>query len=199
MRKRYITSHIKLSALVLCFCSFAYAKKQDNNETNIVCYAAQSKWICAPEEKKELANIESAKLNKKKSNNQLSSNVVIKQLKVPKFISAPKPEPQSAPKNTPTKTSKNGNPYANLWSYQLIGVSTPQNALNFAQKHGLTKDNVLIIKTTHNSMDWWIILYGLYKDKQTGINDKNNIPSSVKNYWLRSLNNLIVNGYIDEF
>lgn len=199
MRKRYITSNIKHSALILCLCSFAYAKQKGNNEINIVCYAAQEKWICAPEDKQELANKESAKINKKKSKSQLSSNVIIKQLKVPKFISAPKSEPQSAPLKAPTKTSNNDNPYVNLWSYQLIGVSTPQNALNFTQEHGLTKDNVLIIKSTHNNMDWWIVLYGLYKDKQTGINDKTNIPPSVHKYWLRPLNNLVVNGYIDEF
>jgi septal ring-binding cell division protein DamX len=202
MRKRYITSHIKLSALILCTCSFAFAAKNNEKETNIVCYAAQSKWICAPEDKKELANIESTKLNEKDSANQLSSNVVIKQLKVPQFISSKGSQitnSQAKGIKPSIQTSNNDNLYENLWSYQLIGVSTPQNALNFVNKNGLNKNDILIIKSTHKNMDWWIVLYGLYKDKQTGIKDEVNIPSSVKKYWLRSLDNLIVNGYIDEF
>ncbi len=199
MRKRYITSHIKHSALILCLCSFALMAKTNKKETNIVCYAAQSKWICAPEDKKELANIESKKLNKENSSNQLASNVVIKQLKVPQFIA---PKVHNTTKTTArvlTKKSQNNNPYENSWSYQLIGVSTPQSALNFVSKNDLKKNEILIVKSKHNNMDWWIVLYGLYKDKQTGLNDKPNIPSSIKKYWLRSLNNLIVNGYIDEF
>ena len=199
MRKRYITSNFKRSALILCMCSTAFAAKNSKKETNIVCYAAQSKWICAPEDKKELANIESTKLNNKNADSQLSSNVVIKQLKVPQFISSKASNSKAKSFKAPEQTSNNDNPYENLWSYQLVGVSTPQNALNFVNKNKLNKDDILIIKSTHNNMNWWIVLYGLYKDKQTGIKDKANIPPTIKKHWLRSLNNLVVNGYIDEF
>ncbi len=180
-------------------CSSVFAAKNNEEETNVVCYAAQSKWVCAPEDKKELANIESTKLNEENSTKQLSSKVVIKQLKVPQFISSNTSNSKTQGFKKSIQTFNNDNPYENLWSYQLVGVSTPQNALNFVNKNGLNKNNILIIKSTHNNMDWWIILYGLYKDKQTGIKDKPNIPPSIKKYWLRSLNNLVVNGYIDEF
>ena len=48
-------------------------------------------------------------------------------------------------------------------------------------------------------MDWWIILFGLYKDKQTGLDNNDNLPKEINTPWLRPLKDLQVNGFIEKF
>lgn len=201
MRKRYFTSHFKLPTLIICFCfcTFIVAKENEAKDTNIICYAVQSRWICAAENQKELANKESKRLIQKNHTKTNTSDVVIKQINIPKFNSSPEKLPKKYKNNNLSLVNKNTNPYKNLWSYQLIGVSTSQSAINFTEKNHLNKNDVLIIKSEHKNMDWWIVLYGLYKDKETGISDRFNIPNSIHKYWLRPLKNLVINGYIDKF
>jgi len=196
MRKRYFTSHFKLPILILCVCisSTAYT-----NSSNTTCYAAQNKWICAPEDKQDLARKKSQEINAKNTVDKLASPVVIKPLTITKFKSSPTSSFAPDGSINVKKTTNTINPYKDLWSYQLAGVSTPQNAQNFVFQHNLSKKDVLIIKSTRNNTDWWVILYGLYKNKQTGVDDNANIPASIKEYWLRPLRNLEANDYIDEY
>jgi septal ring-binding cell division protein DamX len=228
MRRKNITSHIKLPIIVICliYSSLILAKNKDN-ETNIVCFAAQNKWICAPEDQQNIANEKATKLLDMKSSEVGSSEVVIKPINIPKFnanntfdsAEYVSPQTQSLPSentnqenNAPSlkpnvnsepeielKNTPANNPYAHLWSHQLIGVSTPQNAINYVKQKNLNKDDVLILKSTRAEQDWWIVLLGLYKDKQTGIDNTKNLPDNIDTPWLRPLKNLDVKGFIDSF
>jgi len=197
--------------------------KKKPKETNIVCFAAKKQWICAPEGEQELANQKASKLLETTSDIDMS-DVVIKPIIMPKFDTPASPlkDPLESNHQASMTTSdtpiENGvkethieksasliqekpiaeNPYANLWSHQLIGVSTPQSAVKYVRKNNLNKDDILIIKSERKGMDWWIILFGLYKDKQTGLENETNLPANSKP-WLRPLKNLQVNGFIEKF
>lgn len=214
MRERYLSSHSKLSILVftVLITSAVFAKKK-TEDTNIVCFAAQNKWICAPEDKQEIANKKAQKLLEKKKSGAVPANIVIKPINIPKF--APKKDPIVATQlistepvekppahNISTQSplrQSNDNPYAKLWAHQLIGVSTPNSAVNFVKNKHLNKNDILIIQSVRKGMDWWIVLYGLYKDKQTGLDNVKNLPKNINKPWLRPLKNLKVNGFIDDF
>lgn len=213
MRKRYLSSHTKLSIIIftVLLTTAAFAKKK-TEETNIVCFAAQNKWICAPEDKQNIANEKAQKLLEQKKTETIPTNIVIKPINIPKFETAdnsliselsdtPPVKPKEAIKTQTTKLTAppNNNPYAKLWAHQLIGVSTPNSAVRFVKNKHLNKEDILIIKSVRNEMDWWIILFGLYKDKQTGLDNVNNLPASIKDPWLRPLKNLKVNGFIEDF
>ena len=222
MRRKYITSHYPLSiTLCLLLLSTIAFSKEKPKETNIVCFAAKNKWVCAPENKQEVANEKANKLLKNNHSEFGTSDIVIKSINIPKFDSPAITNTQpttpniavdnktisktesntNKEKNNPitTQTKGNKNPYAKLWSHQLIGVSTPQNAINFVRNHNLNKDDILIIQSVRNGMDWWIILFGLYQDKKTGLENENNLPDNISKPWLRPLRNLQVNGFIDKF
>jgi len=202
--------------------------KKKTKETNIVCFATQKKWICAPEDQQNVANQKARKLVEKQASEMDSSPVVINTINIPKFNTTPGPtESKNIDDNRvaftskqktilpePTKdevikpiethkpnfeTNNSVNPYAKLWSYQLIGVSTPQSAVNFVKNNKLNRDDILIIKSIRADMDWWVVLYGLYKDKQTGADNQSNLPSGIQKPWLRSLKNLVINGYIEKY
>jgi septal ring-binding cell division protein DamX len=113
--------------------------------------------------------------------------------------SATEPVAQSQKQPQNNYTPVDSNPYARLWSHQLIGVSTPQNAVKFVVSKKLRKEDVLIIKTTRVGMEWWVVLFGLYKDKQTGIENEVNLPTNLDKPWLRPLFNLDVLGFIEDF
>lgn len=214
MRKRYLSSHSKLSILVLSTLLTAISiAKEKQKDTNIVCFAAQKKWVCAPADKQEIANEKAQKLLERRQSESVPTNIVIKPINIPKFETNTKPEivslkPTIDPKVQPKEKNlsvksqtaqSNNNPYAKLWAHQLIGVSTPNSAVNFVKNKHLNKDDILIIKSVRQGMDWWIILYGLYKDKQTGLDNEINLPKSIKDPWLRPLKNLIVNGFIEDY
>ena len=222
MRRKYITSHypLPITICILIFSTISFSKEPPN-ETNIVCFAAKNKWVCAPENKQEVANEKANKLLKSKHSELGTSDIVIKSINIPKFDSPtttntqpstpnivvdnktiPKIESNTNKKQSSpitTQTIENKNPYAKLWSHQLIGVSTPQNAINFVRNHNLNKDDILIIQSVRNGMDWWIILFGLYQDKKTGLDNENNLPDNINKPWLRPLKNLQVNGFIEKF
>lgn len=215
MRRRYIKSHYQLQVTLwsLLFSTIVLAKEKPK-ETNIVCFAAKNKWVCAPEDQQEIANEKASKLLVNKNSDLESAGVVIKSINIPKFNTSNKLEPikdtiakdkiinsetVAKEKPEPVKTNGTNNPYAELWSHQLIGVSTPQNAINYVRKHALNKQDILIIQSTRKGMDWWIILFGLYKDKQTGLDNQDNLPKNINDSWLRPLKNLQVNGFIENF
>jgi septal ring-binding cell division protein DamX len=215
MRRKYITSHYQLPALALCLLiSQVVNAKSKEKDTEIICFAAQSKWICAPADQQELANQKAQKLLDKKKSELNSSDVVIKSINIPKF------ETQKTDFNEPLNTnpikkindsnlknnqsivkptSKTDNPYAKLWAHQLIGLSTPNSAVKFVKQNNLDKNEILIIKSTRANMDWWIVLYGLYSDTHTGLDNAANLPEGISDAWLRPLKNLIVNGFIEKF
>jgi len=214
MRARHSSSHPKLPILVFAvlLSTVIFAKKK-TEDTNIVCFAARNKWVCAPEDKQEIANKKVQKLLDQNKSEVTPSNIVIKAINIPKFETQESPivvtlDPVSKPaekpklKKIPTQhplRQNNNNPYAKLWAHQLVGVSTPNSAVNFVKNKHLKKEDILIIKSVRNDMDWWIILYGLYKDKQTGLDNAKNLPTSIKNPWLRPLKNLKVKGFIEDF
>ena len=200
--------------------------KEKDEETNIICFAAKNKWICAPEDKQEIASKKAEKLIEKHSSELSTSEVVIKTINMPKFNSInsvesnrnekPFTENTSEPLEAENVTivrpaqqivkeplikdiSLESNPYAKLWSHQLIGLSNPQSAINFIKQKDLNKDDILVIKSTRAGMDWWIILYGLYKDKSTGQANEINLPTNLDKPWLRPLKNLQVKGFIEKF
>jgi septal ring-binding cell division protein DamX len=195
--------------VILTGLAFMTSAKEKNDDTNIICFAAKNKWICAPEGKKEIANNKAKKLLQANKSELNTSDVVIKTIKIPKFdspasINTAKSQTKSThtilkPNNINIQHSPMDNAYAKLWSHQLIGVSTPQSAVNFVKNNKLDKNEILIIKSTRANMDWWIVLYGLYKDKQTGQDNESNLPSIIKKPWLRPLKNLQVNGFIEKF
>lgn len=229
MRRTNITSHYKLPTLAaFLLSSFAtYAQDKGEKDTNIICFAAQNKWVCAPEDKQHIANEKATKLIDENSSELKTSDVVIKSINIPKFDvsnNINNPQISSASVNNGTQTSKqktetspkvveekqplpnstvtqinDNNPYAKLWSHQLIGLSTPQSAINFVKQKELDPDEVLIIKSTRANMDWWIVLYGLYKDKQTGLDNEASLPKNIEKPWLRPLKNLKAFGFIDKF
>ncbi len=200
---------------------------EKSKDTNIVCFAAKNQWVCAPANQQEIANEKAKKLLIKKSSELVTSDVVIKSINIPKFDTTDTPDTTISTDQKPiisatiadnSTTSKvqlnpnkvkadpeivqlkhNINPYAELWSHQLIGVSTPQSAINYVRKHNLNKDDILIIQSVRKGMDWWIILFGLYQDKKTGLNNEINLPEKINKPWLRPLKNLQVNGFIEKF
>ena len=224
MRRKYFTSLIKLSIILLnCnFISKAVAKEKEG-DTNIICFAAKDKWICAPKDQQNLANEKAEKLLKIQSSDIGSSEIVIKPINIPKFNannlfdSVNATQPVSNEKNQIKEVSENSqnltesevrfkdtdtsteNPYANLWSHQLIGVSSAQNAINYVVQKKLNKEDVLILKSSRSNQDWWIVLFGLYKDKQTGIDNAVNLPMNIDPPWLRPLKNLEVKGFIESY
>jgi len=225
MRRRNIKSHKKLSIILIVFVSFFLKANED--ETNIVCFATKNKWVCAPEDQQHIASEKAEKLIDIHKSEVGSSEVVIKSINIPKFntnnslrtsqstqylttseetIKSDETDQKKQSRDTPQNNKKinlketsANNPYEKLWSHQLIGVSTHQNAINYVNKKNLNKEDVLILKTTRAEMDWWIVLYGLYKDKQTGINNTINLPKNIDPPWLRPLKNLDVKGYIEKF
>ena len=219
MRKRYITIHKKLSTISLLFIViFTVTAKDKDEDTNIICYAAKNKWICAPENQQGTASKQATKFIKENSSELKTSEVVIKTISIPTFNTStisdkPLGKTKSEIKPTvndrskvvrkptiKTKTiAKNDNPYARLWSHQLIGLSTPQSAINFVKQKNLNKDDVLIVKSVRANMDWWIVLFGLYKDKKTGIDNEENLPINIDKPWLRPLKNLQVLGFVEKF
>ncbi|HFC30401.1 MAG TPA: hypothetical protein ENJ44_05095 [Oceanospirillales bacterium] len=164
-----------------------------------------------------MANEKAQKLLKDNGSEYKSSEVVIKSINIPKFETAIVDHKQTEQTFADARTvdveqesnkpkaavklaqAENSNPYALLWSHQLIGLSTPQSAINYVQNKNLNKNDVLIIKSIRNGMDWWIVLYGLYKDKQTGLDNVINLPVNIDKPWLRPLKNLQVKGYIEKF
>ena len=198
----------------------AVAKKKDI-ETNIVCFATKNKWICAPEDKQSLASKKATKLLDIQSSEVGSSDVVIRTINMPKFNTSHSSDSGGNKKSTSETVTKTNqatgkadkqeeskinlkvtsanNPYAKLWSHQLIGVSTHQNAINFVYQKKLNKDDVLILKSTRANMDWWIVLFGLYKDRQTGVDNAIHLPSNLDAPWLRPLKNLEVKGFIEKY
>ncbi len=204
MRRRHITSHKKLPILILLIISSASLAKDKIKDTNIICFAAKNQWVCAPEDKQHIANTKASKLINKSESELETSEVVIKTLNAPKFNNSGSYKNKTSPiapiKQELPKTIKTpqDNPYANLWSHQLIGVSTPQNAINFVKQKNLNKNDVLIVKSSRNDLDWWIVLYGLYKDKDTGLQN-NNLPQTIEKPWLRPLKNLQFNGFIEKY
>ena len=208
---------MQITLCVLFFSSFVFSKEKDK-ETNIICFAAKNQWVCAPEDQQEIANEKANKLLIKNNSELETSEVVIKSINIPKFNTSSNQNPiktssifqnpdinknqEDIENNTnlnSTNTHDNTNPYAEMWSHQLIGVSTPQNAINYVRKHALSKEDILIIQSKRNGMDWWIILFGLYKDKQTGLDNKTNLPKEISTPWLRPLKDLQVNGFIEKF
>ena len=206
MRKRYSTSNKKLPTAIifLLFLCLASLAKEQNKETNITCYAAKNKWICASDSQQQEAE---SKANLFSQSEVETSDVVIKPLNLPKFSSKPQSHHPSKKKsqqtnnrpseNNPQKTVKQinhtqvtpSNQYQNYWTYQLIGVSTKNNALKYVSKNNFSQDKIQVIKTRHNSMDWWIVTFGLYRNKQAAINDRDNLPSTHAKPWLRPLKN----------
>ncbi len=231
MRRTNITSHYKLPTLaVLLFnlvASYAQDKEKGENDTNIICFAAQNKWVCAPEDKQHIANEKATKLINENSSELETSDVVIKSINIPKFDAADtvdsspassisqdnnvkvaeqkvEAQPRTINEQQPSNASSiipinDNNPYAKLWSHQLIGLSTPQSAINFVKQKNLDPNEVLIIKSIRAEMDWWIVLYGLYKDKQTGLDSEASLPKNIKKPWLRPLKNLKALGFIEKF
>ncbi|MCF6319651.1 MAG: hypothetical protein L3J83_10315 [Proteobacteria bacterium] len=224
--KSHYPLSITLSIVFISTIAFSKTKsnersKEKPNETNIVCFAAKNQWVCAPEDQQEIANEKAKKLLIKKDSELVTSDVVIKSINIPKFDTpiSIEPEPLISSTTADNKTTSkvpsnpnkektdleaaqlkhNINPYAELWSHQLIGVSTPRSATNFVKKHNLNKDDILIIQSVRNGMDWWIILFGLYQDKKTGLNNEINLPPNINKPWLRPLKNLQVNGFIEKF
>lgn len=204
MRKRYFTSHKKLSIIILCFIFSSVFAKQKNKETNIVCFAAKTKWVCAPENQQSIASGKAKLLLEKKTDRLLSPEVEINTIKFPKFSKKPEPRRTQQLSNkfidfTTEKKDKikiqttetHVNPYAKLWSHQLVGLSTPQAAINFVKEKQLSQSKVLIIKSSRENMDWWIVLYELYDGKQGGIDNEINLPNTINKPWLRPLKNLI--------
>ena len=222
MRRRYSKSHFELP-IIFVFILFSHLieAKENENETNIVCYAAKNKWVCAPEDQQEIASEKAEKLIGLHDSEVGSSEVVIRSIDIPRFNTINNIEPTDNLKDETNRGSKSdvsrsqkytetdakvqlndtsaNNPYVKLWSHQLIGVSTHQNAINYVYKKRLNKDDVLILKTSRANMDWWIVLFGLYKDRQTGIDNAVNLPSNIDPPWLRPLKNLEVKGFVEKF
>jgi septal ring-binding cell division protein DamX len=222
MRRKHITSHYKLPVLTFVLLTSLIVKaKEEEKDTEIICFAAQNKWICAPADQQDLAKQKAQKLLEKNKTELDSSKVVIKTINIPKFdtqvvqetkdTSSEKTPVVNKPiekkivadliikKPTVNSINDNVNPYANLWSHQLIGLSTPNSAIKFVKNNNLDKNDVLIIQSTRANMDWWIVLYGLYADKQTGLDNAVNLPKNMNNTWLRPLKNLVVNGFVEKF
>lgn len=224
MRRKYFTSNYTMPSVVFLLITSLniHAKKQDK-DTEIICFAAQKKWVCAPADQQDLANEKAQKLLGEKKSEAGDSNVIIKSINIPKFDSydnsynkifkpvetekkqyiaketiAVKQKP-SLPNNSIKTIKENDNPYAKLWSHQLIGLSTPNSAIKFVQQNNLNKEEVLIIKSTRANMDWWIVLFGLYTNKQVGLDNEVNLPNNIKDAWLRPLKNLKVNGFIEKY
>jgi septal ring-binding cell division protein DamX len=218
MRRKPITSYFKLPIILFLLTSFFVNAKETEKDTEIICFAAQSKWICAPADQQNLASQKAQDLLEKNKSELISSEVVIKSINIPKFESLETnttTEQVTADKNIekPLETefanntkqnikqinTNSENPYAKLWSHQLIGLSTPNSAVKFVVQNNLNKEEVLIIQSTRANMDWWIVLYGLYNDKQTGLDNEKNLPTNINKAWLRPLKNLIVKGYVEKF
>lgn len=222
MRRKNITSHYKLPVLTFVLLTSLIVKaKGEEKDTEIICFAAQNKWICAPAGQQDLAKQKAQKLLEKNKTELGSSEVVIKSINIPKFdtqvvqdtkvnnsentLVVNKPFEKQIVVDLNEKKpiikpiNDNDNPYANLWSHQLIGLSTPNSAIKFVKNNNLDKNEVLIIQSTRANMDWWIVLYGLYADKQTGLDNAVNLPENINNTWLRPLKNLVVNGFVEKY
>lgn len=234
MRRRYFTSHIKLPIIFIIVSTFVIANETEDqnqseqvNETNIVCFAANSKWICAPEDQQNIASAKALKSLESRSLEMGSFEVVIKPINIPKFNtkntfdfteksnndfgarSNTKSQLEKKQANTNNnvlvdpeielKDTSANNPYSKLWSYQLIGVSSHQSAIRFVKQNKLNKEDVLILKSVRAGKEWWIVLFGLYKDKQTGLDNVDYIPANLNQPWLRPLKDLVVNGFIEKY
>jgi septal ring-binding cell division protein DamX len=193
-------------------------------DTDIVCFAAQKKWICAPKDNQKMAQEKAGKLIKQDSNNSevQKSEVVVRSLNIPKIeaidysaatspvdeptIQSSKEEIVEEPPLEPSKIQSEYNTkpesikdYADFWSYQLIGVSTQQAAIKYVEQNQLNKLDVLIVESEHQGYDWFVVLFKLYQDRTSAIQDLNNLPSNLKKPWLRPLKNLVIKSFIEDF
>lgn len=224
MKKTKVHSIVNLLLfLILIINNFAFAKNS-KKDTDIVCFAAQKKWICAPKNNQEIAQEKAEKLIKETEQNKPSNSaVVLKPLNFPKMQAIDYSDPsqrntvtkaqnQEAPakptqSENPTTSGQSNNKITNLnkenfsefWSYQLIGVSTKQSAIKFVESNNLNKSDILIVESEHQGNQWYVILYNLYKDKDSGLSDKINLPSQLNKPWLRPLNNLKINNFVEIF
>jgi septal ring-binding cell division protein DamX len=89
--------------------------------------------------------------------------------------------------------------YSKYWSYQLVGVSTQQAAINFVKQMDLSKADVMIIESEHNNYEWFVVLFKLYNDKDTAVKDELNLPQGLLNPWLRPLNSLTIKNIVESF
>ncbi len=225
--------NIFLLVVILTAC-WQINAKETVKDTDIVCFAAQKKWICAPKDNQQIAQEKAKKLIKedtKQINDEAkNSEVVVRSLNIPKLKAVDDSVTTSNNIDNPVTTSDNTNntstnvnneinkpisksdnlrdnpnktnpvsDYSSYWSYQLIGVSTEQAAFNFVAQNNIHKSDLLIVKSEFNGFDWFVVLYNLYKDKASGIQDRSNIPENIEKPWLRPLSNLVIKSVVEDF
>jgi septal ring-binding cell division protein DamX len=219
----FIKALLLIYALLL---SWHIQAKESDKDTNIVCFAAQKKWICAPKDNQDIAQEKAGKLIKQEASKTETqkSEVVVRSLNIPKMqaidYSDPNPsntgssindssesmdpepiEVKVSNKDTTNTFSKpiNIDDYSKYWSYQLVGVSTQQAAIKFVQKNNLSNEDIMIVESEHNTYEWFVVLYKLYNDKDSAAKDQYNLPTGLNKPWLRPLNSLKIKSIIKEF
>jgi hypothetical protein len=83
-----ITAITATNALFIFTLLFAMSvlAKESGKDTDIVCFAAQNKWICAPKDQQEIAQEKASKLIKEKNKlNSQKEDVVVNPLNIPKM------------------------------------------------------------------------------------------------------------------
>ncbi len=212
-----------------------------DNSTEIVCFAANNKWVCAPENERENALRKAESINQQAESDPASeTDIEINTLpnqprfneveETPQPVQQPaqriaRPEasraestepsettrqpirstPAPATQQTPVRSERDSGvtettmhlqsfedwqqTHRNHWSLQVVGVGNRQNLPAFIRQHGLDDGPIAVVRTEVNGNPWWVVLYGLYPDRDAALEGKENLPRRlISGAWVRQIN-----------
>jgi len=227
-----------LMAVACLFCGFFAMAKVDSEdsgptaENNIICYAAKSKWVCAPANQKEKAQqkVKTLILEEQTSadveptegfrdgveiktikyddiagqvkevsiddtTDKSAIGIVAKEQSVIKndvvntitsAVETTKPTPDTVNLNNDFTDWQNNHP--NQWSFQVVGTSNRHKLDAFFSENGLQANACVVVKTQVNNADWWVVLCGLYANRDEAINSRHLLPEKIStNAWVRQI------------
>lgn len=129
------------------------------------------------------------------------SDAVVEQQPEPTVVAAEqKTIPAASPATTATGKNNNFNDWqlkhAEQWSFQVIGTSNRHQLDAFITDNGLQNSPHVIVKTTANGADWWVVLAGLYDSRDAALAQRQSLPSQLASQaWVRQIKS--INGTAD--
>ncbi len=97
-------------------------------------------------------------------------------------------EPQLAAVNPESNFNNWQNNHAEKWSFQVVGTSSGHQLDQFVSDNGLQDLPHTIVKTQVNGADWWIVLVGLFDNREQALAQRSQLPPSLAaRAWVRQI------------
>ncbi|MCX7552293.1 SPOR domain-containing protein [Marinicella sp. S1101] len=139
--------------------------------------------------------------------NEPNSDVTVETATVSETVVEQQPEPtiaaveqQTKPIASPAATAVAGNKnnfndwqlnHAEQWSFQVIGTSNRHQLDAFISDNGLQNSPHVIVKTSANGADWWVVLAGLYDSRDAALAQRQSLPSQLASQaWVRQIKSI---------